>query len=298
MHLDTPIPINEIDLAPFGQGSSKLCIARLDKIHPVVSGNKMFKLHYFLEEALAASLHSLVSFGGAYSNHLVAMAFAGRQKGLNTLGIVRGEAPAKLSHTLLACKEFGMQLQFLPRVQYREMQAPSALSILRSKHPGALIIPEGGYHPMGAKGASIIMEKLQHVRPTHICTAVGTATTIAGILRGAGQAEVIGIPVIKNMHDMEQRLAYLNPGITQSPVTWDEFHFGGYAKTQPALLEFMNRFFRETGVPTDIIYTGKMMFAVMDKINSGYFPLGSTILCLHTGGLQGNKSLEGEELIF
>jgi 1-aminocyclopropane-1-carboxylate deaminase/D-cysteine desulfhydrase-like pyridoxal-dependent ACC family enzyme len=277
-----------------------LIIARLDKIHPVISGNKLFKLYYFLEEVFNSAHKTVLTFGGAFSNHLVATAFACKQNGFKSIGIVRGESPKILSHTLQQCLQYGMQLQFISREAYKNKDDADFINVLNKQYGDFLLVPEGGYHPIGAKGASKIMDLINHKKPTHICTAVGTATTVAGLLLNADTTQqVIAIPVIKNMADIHERISYLtNKKIYDNLTVLDINHFGGYAKNTPELIKFMNTFYKDYKIPTDFIYTAKMMYAIMDKINDNYFANGSTIICLHTGGLQGNLSLPAKTLNF
>lgn len=269
-----------------------LFILRLDLIHKVISGNKLFKLHYFLEQALASTEKTIVTFGGAYSNHLVATAFACKQLGLKSIGLVRGEKPTTLSHTLQYCMELNMQLEFLSREAYQQ-QASEANAIYNGT-----IVPEGGYHPLGAKGAAEIMNLFPELNPTHIITATGTATTLAGLLMNKKiSQQIISVPVVKGMHDIDERLHYL---ISDIPTyeTWTDAHEGGYAKHSPSLIKFMNDFYNLHKIPTDMVYTGKMMKAVMHKIDTHYFAAGSKILCIHTGGLQGNLSFAPNTFVF
>ena len=277
-----------------------LSIARLDKIHGDVSGNKIFKLHYFIEECLRSSHKTLITFGGAFSNHLVATAFLCSQKGIKSFGIVRGEEPQILSHTLARCKDLGMSLKFISRHNYKHFNSSKEeIDALRNRYGNFTMVPEGGYHATGAKGASFIMDVINSGKFSHICTAVGTATTLAGLLlKKKIDQEIIAIPVIKNMVDIPERLNYLGVAVDKKPVVFSDYHFGGYAKHTNELISFMNSFYTETQIPTDLVYTAKMMYAVYDKINSGYFAGGSNILCIHTGGLQGNKSLPPGTLIF
>lgn len=277
----------------FTRKDLKLTVARLDKMHPVVSGNKLFKLHYFLDAFKKGHYKSIETFGGAYSNHLVATAFACRELSIPCKGTVRGEQPAFLSHTLQQCLEYGMELEFISRQQYE------AVAGAPGENSKILIIPEGGYHPLGAKGASHIMDA---VAPgfSHIAMAVGTSTTLAGILQKTlpGQ-QVIAIPVLKGLTDIHERLNLLNGRHQYDNLdVWDQYHFGGYAKKTPGLLDFMNRLYARHQLPTDFVYTAKMMFGVMDAINADRFGPGSNILCLHTGGLQGNGSLAPGSLIY
>ena len=274
-----------------------LSILRLDKIHPVVSGNKLFKLHYFLEEAIAFYMSGIVTFGGAYSNHLVATAFICKTNGLKSIGIVRGERPVNLSHTLLACIEYGMNLQFITREEYAKKEEALFLETLSQQYKNYLIIPEGGYHPKGADGAALITKFIDD-DTTHICTAIGTATTFAGLINGAKEnQQLIGVPVLKGLTDLDKRVAYLtkNRHVYQ---LFDGYHFGGYAKKTTELVTFLNGVYSEYNLPLDFVYTAKMLFAIFDKIDKGFFEEGSKITCLHTGGLQGNNSLPKNTLIF
>lgn len=276
----------------------QLKVARMDKLHPIVSGNKLFKLHFFLKEALNRSV-PIVTFGGAYSNHLAATAYACRAAGISCRGIVRGERPPILSHTLQTCIANGMELVFLPRSEYGQLASRNLPNI-----PGiptdALIIPEGGYHPDGARGAATILDYIPKTAADAIVVAVGTATTVSGLLQNAGATgEIIAVPVLKGFKDLELRVKYLNGTLSATKLScWDDYHFGGYAKKNAALIGFMNEFYHEHQLPTDFVYTAKMMFAVIDKIKSGYFQPGTRVLCLHTGGLQGNLSLPSGSLIF
>jgi len=284
----------------FAEKKISLVIARLDKIHPVISGNKLFKLHYFLEESLRQNKKPILSFGGAYSNHLVAAAYTCKLAGIGCIGIVRGERPVSLSHTLQQCQKYGMQLHFISREAYHSKDSDVFIEQLNSQFGEYILIPEGGYHPLGAAGASLIMDNISGEKASHVCTAVGTATTLAGLLMNRGNNEtVIGVPVLKNMTDIAERLSFL--GCTQqanNPVIFDEYHFGGYAKKSAGLIHFMNDLFKQHKIPTDFVYTAKMMYAVIDKIKAGYFSEGSKIICLHTGGLQGNASLPPGTLVF
>lgn len=277
----------------------QLLVARLDKIHPEVSGNKLFKLHYFAEECLRSSHKTMLTFGGAYSNHLAATAFLCREKGIRAIGVVRGEEPAGLSHTLHHCRDLGMELHFISREDYRQIQEAGFLQQLKNTHGDCTIVPEGGFSSQGAKGASIIMDLIQERSPTHICTAVGTATTLAGLMMKKNDAqEIIAVPVIKNMTDIEERIRLLTGRTGLYPTVFADHHFGGYAKYTETLTRFMNDFYTQYQIPLDFVYTAKMMHAITAGLKQGYFKKGSRIICLHTGGLQGNASLPAGTLIF
>ena len=284
----------------FQQKQVTVSVLRIDKIHPVVSGNKLFKLHFFLQEALQTSHKTILTFGGAYSNHLAATAYACSVLGLKSIGIIRGEEPAELSHTLLQCLNEGMQLKFISRQQYAENDDAEFIQSLKNEFGECTLVPEGGYHPLGAKGAALIMD-LVGKNYSHICTAMGTATTLAGLLRRAEPFQkIIGIPVLKGMTDMEERLLHLtgNKTLPGNFDLLDDYHFGGYAKKTDELIQFMNQCWQQYQLPLDFVYTAKMLYAVTDQVKKDRFPKGSNILCLHTGGLQGNRSLPANTLNF
>jgi 1-aminocyclopropane-1-carboxylate deaminase/D-cysteine desulfhydrase-like pyridoxal-dependent ACC family enzyme len=284
----------------FDQKQVSLSVLRLDTLHNVVSGNKLYKLHFFLKNAMEQSLPGIVTFGGAYSNHLVATAFACRHAGLKSAAIVRGERPAKLSHTLNACIEYGMELKFISRQKYDKKEDPEFAEIIQSAYKNYQVVPEGGYHPLGAAGSALIMNLVTN-ETSHICCAVGTATTAAGLLLGAkNNQQIITVPVLKNLLDLEQRITFLTKRVftPEQLSIMPDYHFGGYAKKTPALLDFMNSCFLKHQLPTDFVYTGKMMFGIIDSIKRDFFPLGSKIVCIHTGGLQGNLSIQNGTLVF
>jgi len=285
----------------FHEKQVHLSVLRLDAIHPVVSGNKLFKLHYFLQTAIQQSYEGIVTFGGPYSNHLVATAFACKTSGLKCTGIIRGEQPAFLSHTITkCCNDYGMVVKFIPRNQYDEREQPFFIKDLKLEYPNCLIVPDGGYHPMGAAGAALIMDLINE-DATHVCCAVGTATTLAGLMLGKkDNQQIIAIPVLKNMHDLQNRIEYLTncKYSGQHLQTMPDYHFGGYAKKNKELIDSMNQLYEKYRLPTDFVYTGKLMYGIIDSIKNGSFPKGSKIVCVHTGGLQGNLSLPPGTLVF
>ncbi len=270
----------------------------MDKIHPIVSGNKIFKLKYFLEEALAGR-KEIVTFGGAYSNHLAATAFACRERNIKSVGIVRGERAAALSHTLAFCLENGMQLEFISREAYKKISSGHMDYYREEKSGDYVLVPEGGFSRRGVKGAAEIVAEIDQSLYSHICIPIGTATTFAGIISAASPGTVVlGFPVLKNMHDIPKRLVQL--GVEQHTLyeIFGDYHFGGYARHTPSLLRFINSFYQRYHVPLDFVYTGKMFYGISDLLTKRYFPAGSSILAIHTGGLQGNLSLGSDVLIF
>ncbi|MFC4261818.1 1-aminocyclopropane-1-carboxylate deaminase/D-cysteine desulfhydrase [Ferruginibacter yonginensis] len=278
-----------------------LHMVRFDKIHNIVSGNKLFKLYHYLNTAAENKVTTIVTFGGAFSNHLVATAFACKQQQLKSIGIVRGEKPKNISHTLQQCIAFGMELQFISRNAYKNYENNEiAFAQIKNTYDPCLVIPEGGYGVEGCKGAGLMYNFMINHNPTHICCAVGTATTFAGLVKNNkhNNVELIAVPVIKNMMDLDDRIRYLTQQNHGTYTVFNDAHFGGYAKHPPSLIAFMNKFYEDTNIETDIVYTSKMMYAVIEKIKAGYFKKGSKIFCVHTGGLQGNNSLPSNMLNF
>lgn len=269
-------------------------VLRLDKIHPLISGNKWFKLRHYLEEAKKQDKKTVVTYGGAWSNHLLATAAACKINNLFSIGIIRGEEAANLSSTLFHAKELGMQLIFISRGDYHNKIIPAHLS--SSEH---YFIPEGGYGIKGAGGAATILDYCKKENFTHICCAAGTGTMTAGLLLGSLPSNhVISISVLKNNFDLQKNIALLVPDQKRKLQIMHDYHFGGYAKYKPGLLTFMNKFYSETGISSDFVYTGKLFFAVNDLIQSNFFVPGSRLLIIHSGGLQGNASLNNGTLIF
>lgn len=268
-------------------------VLRLDKIHPVISGNKWFKLRYYINEAKEQKAKKIVTFGGAWSNHIIATAAACHLNGITAAGIIRGESPPVLSSTLARAKEYGMELFFLSREEYRKKKIPSEL-----QQPYHYFIPEGGAGPPGIKGASEIPRYCSGMY-THYCCAVGTGTMMAGLIKAtSAQQKVIGISVMKNNHDLEKNIRESANTKTKEWTVIHDYHFGGYAKYNPALIHFMNELYRIYNIPSDFVYTGKLFFAIADLIKTGFFPAGSSLLLVHSGGLQGNDSLEKGTLIY
>lgn len=278
----------------------RVSVARLDELHPIVSGNKLYKLNYFLQLALKSNSKTILTFGGAYSNHLVATAFACKAAGIKSIGIVRGERPEILSPTLQNCIDYNMQLIFTSRENYRQNSGGLLSAELLKEFENCTIIPEGGYHPLGAKGAGKIIEDIDAATADYICTAAGTATTLAGLIHASSfPQQIIVVPAIKGMTDLQVRLAHLQAFPRENQLAiFNEYHFGGYGKYNAELIHFMNYLYSNFELPTDFVYTAKLMFAIYEKAKANFFKAGAQIICLHTGGLQGNASLPKGSLIF
>lgn len=274
-----------------------LDVVRLDKIDEVVSGNKWFKLKYYLQDAIHLNQSAVATFGGAWSNHIIATAFAARQAGLKSIGIIRGEKPAILSYTLKMAIEYGMELHFVTREQYREKD-----EIIKSfSNKNWYWIHEGGYGLQGAKGAAEILKIIDTTNYTHIIAAVGTGTMLAGLILGSAEHQkIIGISSMKGNHSIEQEIKELvkNDAAESRFEIKHEYHFGGYGKHPQQLITFINDVYLTHHLPLDIIYTGKTFFAIKDMSEKNIFKPASRLLMIHSGGLQGNKSLAEEVLAF
>ncbi len=272
-------------------------VMRLDLMHPRISGNKWFKLKYYLEAALDQRAEGLISFGGAYSNHLVALAHACQEKGLKSSGIIRGEAPAVLNHSLKEMIACGMTLHFVSREAYRDK---SGLRLeFNVKYPGYYPVDEGGRGELGVKGAGEILLQAPTAKYSHILCAVGTATTMAGLVNtSANNQQVMGISSLKVSDPVNNELLdFLKQRCIKHNYRLNfNYHLGGYAKKNTILFDFMDAFHREENIPLDFVYTGKLFFAFSDLTKQGYFPRGSRILLIHSGGLQGNRSMQSSVL--
>jgi 1-aminocyclopropane-1-carboxylate deaminase len=276
-------------------------IKREDLIHPIVSGNKFRKLKYNLVQAKAENQDTLLTFGGAFSNHIAAVAFAGKEQNFKTIGIIRGEElRTKISEnpTLQFAQNHGMQLDFVTREAYRQKTELDFLENLRTKFGAFYHIPEGGTNELAIKGCEEILT-VEDAEFDYICCSIGTGGTISGIINSLlPHQKVFGFPALKGEFlDDEIRIFAQNEN-------WEviaDYHFGGYGKVTPELIAFINQFYRENQIPLDPIYTAKMAFGVMDLIEKNYFPKKSKILLIHTGGIQGiqgmNLKLKAKNLL-
>lgn len=281
------------ETVPFlSQNGVDVKVLRLDQIHTVISGNKWFKLKFHLQKAVEGHYKAIVTFGGAFSNHLVATAAACAALSIPCNGIVRGEEPPVYSHTLLKAREYGMQLHFMSRADYQTKKIPTAF--LSNDY---YVIPEGGYGHTGASGAATI--RYDKIAFDYVLCAVGTGTMMAGLINSkADHVRVQGFSVLKNHAFLENEVQTLLSNKDQPVDINHDYHFGGYAKKKPPLIDFMNELFFATNIPTDFVYTAKLFYGVYDLIQKSYFQSGSRLLLVHSGGLQGNLSLRKGTLIF
>lgn len=281
--------VEEIKSQIFEQSEVRLLIKREDQNHPFVSGNKWWKLKYNLEEALKAGQTTLLTFGGAYSNHIYATAAAAQELGLRSIGIIRGEETLPLNPTLSFAKASRMRLHYVSREAYRNKTEASFIEQLHNQFEDFYLIPEGGTNELAVKGcAEFAKQLMSEVDFDYLCLPVGTGGTISGMIEGLDESKkIIGFPSLKGASFLEAEIRKYT-----SKKNWQlvyDYHFGGYAKVTNELMDFMNEFEREFNLPLDPIYTAKMMFGVMDLIRKNFFEVGSTILVVHTGGLQGRS---------
>ena len=278
-----------------GSGIS-LFIKREDELHPFISGNKFRKLKYNLIEASNQNKKTLLTFGGAYSNHIAATAAAGFQFGLKTIGVIRGEELANnleevlnTNPTLKFASEHNMQFHFVSRSDYREKTSKEFIEGLKEKFGDFYLVPEGGTNKFAVKGCEEILIKEDEVYDV-ICSSVGTGGTISGIINSTNKDQkVIGFPALKGNFLQNEIKKYALNNKNWSLNT--DYHFGGYAKISEELIHFINKFKNETGIPLDPVYTGKMLFGIVDLIKKDYFETGTQILAIHTGGLQGIEGM-------
>jgi len=283
----SPSPLHRIDHLLAESLPITLYLKRDDLLHPLVSGNKWRKLKYNLAAAQEQGFQTLLTFGGARSNHLYATAAAGQLLGLKTIGVVRGDEPALLdSPTIRFCRSVGMTIHQVSRATFREKESPDFLAHLTQRFGSAYILPEGGTNDLAIQGTTEIIPEIctQLGRaPDVVCCAVGTGGTVLGLARSAPpQTDVLGFMALKGWSPS------LNPGYPN--LTYQTaYHFGGYAKTTPELLRFMADFEAKTGILLEQVYTAKMLFGVLDLARKGHFKPNSTVVAVHTGGLQGRN---------
>jgi 1-aminocyclopropane-1-carboxylate deaminase len=306
--LNQNIPIQNIESFQTAQVSAS--VLRLDTLHTIISGNKWYKLKFYIKEAQQQEASTLASFGGPYSNHLVALAYAAKQYGFKSIGYVRSNENEPLTPTLEEAVRYGMNLKRIGRTQFQNIKEELMHQNIfhLDDHSKIYWIDEGGYGTLGAKGAATILDSIHSnentnsIPPeiirnsfTHIIAAVGTGTMLAGLIQSAASHQhVIGIPVLKNKGTIENEIKVLlessynnnnnsnNNGHQKRFTLLHDFHLGGYAKTTPAQFKFMNQFWEAEKIPTDIVYTGKVFMAVDQLIKNNYFPANSNLLIVHS----------------
>jgi 1-aminocyclopropane-1-carboxylate deaminase len=282
--------INQKIELPFSSNCT-VYVKREDLIHPIVSGNKFRKLKYNILHAKAENKTKLLTFGGAFSNHIAAVAYAAKKDGFESIGVIRGdelENKVNENPTLSFARNCGMQFDFVSRETYRKKSEPDFIENLKEEYGDFYLIPEGGTNELAIKGCQEILNEDDDAFD-YICCSVGTGGTISGIINSTNECQkVLGFPALKGdfLKDEICKFAKNN--------RWDlisDYHFEGYGKINNELVAFINTFYKQTKIPLDSIYTGKMLFGVFDLIKKGFFPVNSKILVVHTGGIQGNQGM-------
>ncbi len=307
MFLETKISdIEQVYFSEIADSGVSLCIKREDKLHPFISGNKYRKLKYNLVESKKQEKTTLITFGGAYSNHIAAAAAAGSEFGFKTIGVIRGEELAdnleevlQQNPTLKFASKHNMQFHFVSRSAYREKTSKEFIDNLKEQFGDFYLVPEGGTNTLAVKGCEEILTEKDAVYNV-ICSSVGTGGTISGIINSTKKHQkTIGFPALKGDFLQNEIKKYVLTNKNWSLNT--DYHFGGYAKVSETLINFINKFKQETGIPLDPVYTGKMLFGIVDLIKKDYFEKGTSILAIHTGGLQGidgmNVYLKNKNLV-
>ena len=292
--------INEVDLEEvkfpgISTSDFKIFVLRIDKLHREISGNKWFKLKYNLIEAEKLNHKTLITFGGAYSNHIYAVASAGKEFGFDTIGIIRGEEYFPLNPTLQFAVDCGMKLFYLNRAEYKNRNDKAFQEKLKIKFDNPYMIPEGGTNQLALMGTE---EIVNHIKTNfdYICTACGTGGTIAGIISSLkGEKKILGFLALKGGEFLENDIRELvTERSSQSYNNWKlitDYHFGGYAKIDISLINFINEFESINNFKLDYIYTSKMFYGIRELLKQEYFSKGAKIVLLHTGGIQGNKGM-------
>jgi 1-aminocyclopropane-1-carboxylate deaminase len=287
-----PTPLQPIEDSLTRQAKVSLYLKRDDLIHPTISGNKWRKLKYILADAWQQGCNTLLTFGGARSNHLYATAAAGALLGFRTIGVVRGEEyQDKDTETLRFCREQGMHIHAISRTRYRQKHATDLLTELISRFDNPYLIPEGGSTPLALPGVrELVSETTGQLSkmPGFFAVAAGTGSTAAGILSASG-SRVLAFPALKGGDFLQNEILDLvgDEKAAERLALFADYHFGGYARHTPELLVFIREFEDRHGVPIEQVYTGKMLYGLYDLVRKGYFAPGSTVVAVHTGGLQG-----------
>ena len=291
-------PLQRLQSPFLEQANVLLYVKRDDLIHPQFGGNKWRKLKYNLIHARENQSNTLLTFGGAWSNHIYATAAAGKHFGFKTIGIIRGEKHTPLNATLSFAEKCGMQLHYVSRIEYRKKHERHYLEKLKQKFGNVYILPEGGSNSLAVKGCEEIVNEIRNEISSPfdvICCASGTGATLAGLISAIKpEQKAIGFSALKGgdflTDDVKNFLNRKNPGTNWRIET--RFHFGGYARINDELIQFMKDFQSQYEIPLDAVYTGKMFYGLFKLITSGEFDRGTSIVAVHSGGLQGNAGFK------
>ncbi len=285
-----PTPITELVSPLLDKYELQVLIKREDLNHPLVSGNKWWKLKFNLEEAVRLGHNTLLTFGGPYSNHIFATAAAGKELRLKTIGIIRGEETLPLNHTLAFAESCGMKLHYISRETYRKKTELVFIEQLHHQFGNFYLIPEGGTNELAIKGCAEFATQLnQEIDFDYLCLPVGTGGTMAGMIEGLDMSKkIIGFSSLKGGEFLVEEIKKMTSPKRNNWEISTDYHFGGYGKITNELKEFLQETKDNNQLPLDLVYTGKMLWGIFDLIQKDFFKQGSTLLILHTGGLQNN----------
>ena len=288
--------LNFIDEPFIKEQGVELWLKRDDLLHPVISGNKWRKLKYILDHALSLNTQKIISMGGAYSNHLHALAYVAKQLGIASHGIVRGERPEVLNPSLVDMSAWEMSLEFISRCEYRKLRSYTLSTTLPELQPGEYWLPEGGALELALQGVAELVGGCD-INYDVLC---GTATTMAGLINAVPEnKQVLGFAALKGAGFLTNEIKRLLNHVDCHNLDWFvnlEYHFGGFAKITPTLDCFINQFEQTHKIKLEPVYTGKMLYGIYDLIRQGYFKSGQKIIAIHTGGLQGNRGFASQNL--
>ena len=296
--INPKVPVEEIVDPIIKESGIRLIVKREDLNHPFLSGNKWHKLKYNLVAAREDGFDKILTFGGAYSNNVYAVAAAGKLFDFKTIGLIRGYERLPLNPTLSFAVDSGMKIYYVDKESYRKRNSSSFLKSLNDEYGKVYIVPEGGTNKLGVKGAGDILLNVKE-NYDYVCCACGTGGTLAGLITALdGKAEALGFSVLKGgdfLNDDVKKLVYESSG--KAYKNWNinlDYHFGGYAKINLQLIQFIKRFEIINNIPLEPIYTGKLFYGIYELIRTGYFKRGKTILAIHTGGLQGLAGMKSK----
>lgn len=290
-------PLQTLQSPLLQQAGVSLSVKREDLVDAELGGNKWRKMKYNLEAAHQQHHNTLLTFGGAWSNHIYATVAAGKRLGYHTIGLIRGENYTPLNPTLQFATDCGMRLEYLDRITYRNKNSPGFISQLHEKYGAFYLLPEGGSNVLALQGCAEIIDEINQPFDV-VCAACGTGATLAGLITGlSNKQQAIGFAALKGAaflaDDVHQFLQ--QAGVTELN-NWQlntDYHFGGYARIDHKLINFIKAFNDEFGIELDAVYTGKMFYGLFDLIRKGYFEKGTRIVAIHTGGIQGNRGFAG-----
>ena len=290
IQLNLPSPLQRLSSPLFDEKQVAFFVKRDDLIHSQLSGNKWRKLKYNLLEAKKKNYKTILTFGGAYSNHIHATAAVGKIFGFHTIGVIRGEAYETLNPTLAFVTKQGMELDYLPRKTYRDKNTPRVMELLKAKHGNFYSVPEGGSNRLALPGCAEIIHELNEQlddNVDYVCTACGSGGTLAGLISAKSSHKLLGFAVLKGAGFLiDDVKTLLQNNDTNNWQILLDYHFGGYAKKDQLLTEFCEQFQQTHNIPIEPIYTGKMFYGLFDLIAKDYFPKNSSIVAIHTGGLR------------